>query len=112
MNVSIVVDVGATTAHHQPEEDPEMYVNKSSESITFDQWVTLMSDPAFSRIGLDSIGASTVSTVWTGSPCHPFETLVMGGHLDEEGDSYDTEQDARDGHAAMVARCAEQEAAR
>lgn len=82
-----------------------MFVSKSGESITLDQWMALQGDPAYGRIGLDSVGDSTVSTVWVGSHDAPFETLVMGGPLDDEGDYYDTEQDAREGHAAMVARC-------
>ena len=53
----------------------------------------------------------TVSTVWLGmdhsfgdGPPLIFETMVFGGELDQECDRYTTEEQAQQGHAAMVAR--------
>lgn len=63
------------------------------------------------HVGIDEIGASTVSTVFlgldhahNGGPPVLWETMVFGGDLDGEQERYTSRADAVAGHAAMVAR--------
>jgi hypothetical protein len=67
------------------------------------------------HVGNDEVRGATataqVSTVWLGinhnlfgGPPLIFETMVFGGPLDQEQERYATEEQARAGHAEMLAR--------
>lgn len=75
----------------------------------------LLRDGAKRRVARDEIGGVTVSTVFlslnhqydAGGPPLVFETLVIGGPMDQEMDRYSTRAEAIAGHANMVRRVQE-----
>lgn len=85
------------------------YYDRSGKPITGAQFRALKASQY--RIALDTIGTSTVSTVWLGldhaygdgSPII-FETLVRSGPLSDEMERYSTEAEARAGHERMCER--------
>jgi len=78
------------------------------EPITFEVWAQAFSLPR--HVGHTQVGGVTVSTVWLGidhayggGPPLIFETMVFGGDHDEDVWRYATEDEARLGHASVVA---------
>ena len=66
------------------------------------------------RVGADHIGSTFVSTVFLGLDQNfagglpvLWETLVRGGQLDQEGERYNSRDEAKQGHAHWVARVKE-----
>lgn len=87
------------------------YYDRAGNPITMDTWIDTYRTPADKRVALTTVGEVNVSTVWLGidyrfgdGPPLIFETMVFGGPLDQECDRYSTEEQARAGHEAMVAR--------
>ena len=93
--------------------------DRDGSPITFEQWARLRwtdDEPdawrtGYERIALDHVGDVSVSTVWLGldhghgltSAPLIFETMVFGGPFDEQCWRYATEDEARAGHANVVA---------
>lgn len=93
-----------------------IYFDKTGTPITPRQYMDLKWNPDsvvsdYSRIGKDTVGDAEVSTVWLGlnhaftdeSPPVLFETLIFGGEYADEMMRYCTEDEAREGHARVVA---------
>lgn len=92
------------------------YYNRQGEQITFGQYLELMSDAQtradYKRVGDDEVDGVRVSTVFLGmdhnwsqaGPPILFETMLFGTP-DEDNPMvrYSTEQQAREGHEAIVA---------
>lgn len=76
-------------------------------------WAQQFQDPERRRIGLDKIGEAEVSTVFLGinhgfaGPPLWFETMIFGGFEGEYCERYETLEQARAGHARVVAKLAE-----
>ena len=97
--------------------DVPMY-NRQGVRISLDEWAMLFSegrsasDPTagYHRIGYDTIGPFTISTVWRGLDHREFlggeplifETCVMSPHQDDQIIRYATEAEARETHAAII----------
>lgn len=86
------------------------YYDKTGKPLTLEEWAGLFDDDEYRRIALTACpGGVSVSTVWLGLDhrWRPggqpliFETMAFPG---EEQERYSTEEEARAGHAAMVAR--------
>lgn len=75
----------------------------------------LLRDVAKRRVARDDIGGAIISTVFlsldhqydAGGPPLVFETLVIGGPMDQEMDRYSTRAEAIAGHADMIRRVQE-----
>lgn len=92
------------------------YYDRSGKRISLHQWGDLMQDDEYRRVALDLIEDRwSVSTVWLGldhrffddgAPLI-FETMVFDkgspSYRDSEQRRYTTEEQARAGHAEMVA---------
>jgi hypothetical protein len=87
-----------------------MYYNRKGEEIELLEWAALVEDPEYKIVEQTECEGITVSTVWlglnhnfsgAGAPLI-FETMVFGGPIDEYQDRYSTEDEAREGHAAMI----------
>lgn len=82
------------------------YLNRKGEPITMEQWSTLLNDDDYKIIEQTAINADIkVSTVWLGL-VHIggfFETMIFGGHRDQDLWRYYTEKAARRGHKDIVA---------
>ncbi|MFC5996924.1 hypothetical protein ACFQE5_22190 [Pseudonocardia hispaniensis] len=86
------------------------YYDRQGNPITLDDWVATFRHND-GRVALDTVGAVTVSTVHLGidhsfGSGRPliFETMVLGGPLDEEQARYSSEVEAVAGHQQVVAR--------
>lgn len=93
-----------------------MYYDRKGKKISLQDWMMFLScetaDPR--RVALDEFpGGSRVSTVWLGldhsfgaGPPLIFETMVFGGEDfdDLDMERYATEEEAIEGHKAMVAK--------
>jgi hypothetical protein len=91
------------------------YYGRDGTPITFSTWVALFEDMEYRVIERAEFGEIVVSTVWLGLD-HSFgygelpmifETIVFAPEtfpLDGEMFRYATEEQAREGHADMVAR--------
>lgn len=99
------------------------WLDKEGNPITTEEWGRLKDDDEYYRIGLDTVGSYTVSTVWLGldhqfmegGPPLIFETMVFtntawnADRSEEDHESlldldcvrYSTEHEARVGHADM-----------
>lgn len=86
------------------------YYDRDGSPLTRDEWARKFTYE-YKRVELTELGDGVVvSTVWLGMNHNwgegaplIFETLVMGGEFDEWMDRYATEEDARRGHAEVVA---------
>jgi hypothetical protein len=84
--------------------------DKLGNPIDFMTWAKLREDKSYKRVALDRVGEAEVSTVWLGldhnfggGPPLIFETIVFGGERDQDCQLYSTEEQARAGHARIVA---------
>lgn len=90
------------------------YYDRQGNPITFKEWVEQFERTADKVVEQTQTDNGFVSTVWLGlshqfgdGPPLIFETLVFEGTMDGEMDRYSTEEQARAGHAEMVARVKE-----
>lgn len=100
----------------------QLWFNRDGEPIDAMTANTLLSDRDYARVGLTRVTSSTspavdfkISTVWLGvnhnwddGPPILFETMVFGGGEEQDQTQWrwTTEQEAREGHAALVATVA------
>lgn len=84
------------------------YYDRAGNPISSDGWLKTFGD---NRVAKTTVGDVEVSTVWLGidhqygdGPPLIFETMVFDGPLDQECERYSTEEQAKAGHEAMVAR--------
>lgn len=86
-----------------------LYYDRAGQPITFTQWVELLV-PENQRVAKSEVGEAVVSTVWLGldhnfggdGPPLIFETMILGGTLDQQQWRYSTEAEARAGHEHAV----------
>lgn len=90
---------------------PDHY-DRDGKLITEHDWRRLSADPSYKRVAYDKIGDLEVSTIWRGTD-YPgegrssvFESVVFGRDdgSDNEQRRYATEEEARAGHAELVAQ--------
>ena len=88
------------------------YYNREGSEITAEQFMELLGDEDYRRVAKDEIGMVVVSTAWLGFTAKTasgafmhfnFETVIFGGLRDGEGERYETEQQALEGHKRWVA---------
>ncbi len=102
-----------------------MYYDKNGNPLGLYEWVALLEDKEYSRVGLDERDGIRVSTVWLGldhsfgsGPLHIFETMVFDDQDTHETSSeylpsqtfsqdltqvlYSTLEEAEAGHKAHV----------
>lgn len=113
-----------------------MYYDRAGQAITRERWSALFGDRAYQVVAQTVLAHVWVSTVWLGldhghGPLAPviFETMVFRRELDNDlmrladvvlgpddlgrdldSERYVTEEDARRGHDAMVARWVDKQA--
>jgi hypothetical protein len=88
----------------------DLYFDRQGEPISLERWCELMEDPNYKIVEQTDVGMAHVSTVWLGlnhqywpdGPIRIFETMIFGGHRDQEQWRYATEEAAREGHADTV----------
>lgn len=89
---------------------PVMHYDKQGRPIDFETWALLRRSNKYYRVGLDTVEDTTISTVWLGmdhgfGEHHEpviFETLIMGGPLDQEMWRYTSHPEAIAGHHKAV----------
>ena len=93
-----------------------MHYDKNGKPMGLLEWAKLLEDTSYQRVAEDILPNGTwVSTVWLGldhsfpgtRPPIIFETMVFpgrGGEGELGAARYSTEQEAKDGHKAMVAK--------
>ena len=81
--------------------------------LTTEQWAEKF-ELGKNHVANDLVGESRISTVWLGldhsffdGPPLIFETMVFGGKHDMFQKRYCTEEQAKEGHARVVAMCRE-----
>jgi hypothetical protein len=85
------------------------YYNRAAEPMSLTEWAESLGSADRKVAGTD-IKGSRVSTVWLGlnhnfsdeGPPLIFETMVFDGEHDQWCARYSTEDDAREGHEAVV----------
>jgi hypothetical protein len=98
------------------------YYDREGKPLELLEWARLLEDNAYKRVARDVLdNGRVVSTVWLGlghnlgtyGPPLIFETMVFPPHDEEhlfddelECGRYATEEEAREGHARMVAKWA------
>ena len=87
------------------------YYDRKGNPMTSTQWANSFTEKRDKRVAKDTVNGHDISTVWLGlnhqwgdGPPLIFETMVFGGPLDQETRRYSTEEEALEGHAAMVER--------
>lgn len=88
------------------------YYSRDGHPITIDQWVQAFNDNSLLH---DQINDDVrVSTIYLGldhsfgeGPPLIYETMIFGGEFDSDCERYTTEAQAREGHAAMLAKARE-----
>jgi hypothetical protein len=92
--------------------DPNTYYDREGEPIAIEDYARLHADYAYKVVAKEDLGSSgEVSTVWLGidhnffgaGPPLIFETMIFGGRYDEEQWRWSTLDEARAGHARIVA---------
>jgi hypothetical protein len=87
------------------------YYDRQGNPMTWDEWVKGYKDDFEStrRVAKTTIGDMFISTVWLGldhglpdTPPLIFETLIMGGVMDQNMWRYSTEEEAVAGHEQAV----------
>lgn len=94
--------------------------NRQGVRISLDEWAMLFSegrstsDPVagYHRIGYDSVGPFTISTVWRGFDCREFlggeplifETVIMSPHQGDQILRHSTEAEARATHEECITK--------
>lgn len=90
-----------------------LYYDRAGKPVSREVFAVLFDNMQYRQVGLDKIGDVMISTVWLGinhqfnsdGPPIVFETLVTGvNDGDEEMYRYATDEEARRGHAALVAK--------
>lgn len=85
--------------------------DKQGQPIEMEQFAALLADLDYKIVGRTKIGNAEVSTVWLGidhnfmredSAPLIFETMIFGGGHDEFQWRWHTEEEAIDGHDAIV----------
>lgn len=90
--------------------DYHSYYDRRGNPIDREQAMRLLEDAEARRVGRDEVGEATVSTVhlvlnhqFTDGPPLIFESMVFGGPHNDYQWRYATEEQARVGHARIVA---------
>jgi hypothetical protein len=85
------------------------YYDRSGKPMDLMTWAAVFEN-AERHVGNDHLGDMHISTVWLGldhsfgdGPPLIFETMVFGGPHDEYTERYSTEEEAKEGHARVVA---------
>lgn len=85
-------------------------VGQEPRLVEWSEWAK-WDESADTQVALDTVGEVEVSTVFLGNDHRIgenkpilFETMVFGGSLDKERNRYSTWTEAKQGHAAMLAR--------
>jgi len=86
------------------------YYARTGEPMTLKEWATTF-EADDNHVGDDTVKGVRVSTVYLGldhsfgmgGPPLIFETMVFGGPHDQHTARYATEEQARDGHARVLA---------
>lgn len=88
------------------------YYGMDGQPMSAEAWMTAFEDVQSRIIAKTKVPDGEVSTVWLGldhgfgnGPPLIFESIVFGGPLSGEGQRYPTQEEARAGHAELVARC-------
>lgn len=87
-----------------------LWFDRQGRPIDVTEMVRLSQDPSYRLVARDFVGAVEVATVWLGfdhsfRSAEPvlFETVVFGGRMDQYSRRYGTEEEARAGHARVLA---------
>lgn len=92
------------------EKGRSMYYDRQRRPITMGEWAELQNDQSYVVVGRHEVNSAemvVLSTIWTGLNAHwdliaIFESMVFGGPYDQSCIRYETEQDARRGHAQAM----------
>lgn len=82
-----------------------VFFDRAGNQIDVQRWRALVTSPGYTRVATDTVGATTVRTVWLGldpdDPYAVFATLICDHAGAQTVRRYHTELSALDGHAEV-----------